>query len=178
MLIEQRQHSVLAPPTQVYSAFSRLGGEHGWPHNWLWQLRGILDRLVGGVGFRRGRRDPDELRVGDVLDFWRVEALDPDHLLRLRAEMKVPGRAWLQFEAVPLENGRTILTQTAYFAPKGLFGFLYWYALYPIHGLIFSSMIRQLAARAAGLGVSGQWGGGASGGHRAQALRQAADGHL
>jgi len=148
MLIEQRQHSVLASPKQVYSAFTRLGGEHGWPQNWLWQLRGILDRLVGGVGFRRGRRDPDELRVGDVLDFWRVEALDPDHLLRLRAEMKVPGRAWLQFEAVPQENGRTILTQTAYFAPKGLFGFLYWYALYPIHGLIFSSMIRQLAARA------------------------------
>jgi uncharacterized protein YbjT (DUF2867 family) len=148
MLIEQRQHSVFAPPPEVYSAFSRLGGEHGWPHNWLWQLRGILDRLVGGVGFRRGRRDPDELRVGDVLDFWRVEALDPDHLLRLRAEMKVPGRAWLQFEAVPLDDGRTILTQTAYFAPKGLFGFLYWYALYPIHGLIFSSMIRHLAARA------------------------------
>lgn len=148
MLIEQRQRRVQAPASAAYAAFMRLGGERGWPYNWLWRLRGILDRLVGGVGFRRGRRDPDDLRVGDALDFWRVEAIEPDHLLRLWAEMKLPGRAWLQFEAQPLDDRQTKLIQTAYFAPRGLFGFLYWYALYPIHGLIFSGMIRKLAAQA------------------------------
>jgi uncharacterized protein YbjT (DUF2867 family) len=148
MMIEQRQRTVHAPPSTVFTVFSKLGGEHGWPFDWLWQLRGMLDRLVGGVGFRRGRRDPLELRVGDALDFWRVEAVDQDGLLRLRAEMKVPGRAWLQFEAAPVGNDLTNLTQTAYFAPKGLFGFLYWYSLYPIHGLIFSHMFHKLAAEA------------------------------
>ena len=96
---------------------------------------------VGGV-------TPAELRVGDALDFWRVEAVEPDRLLRLRAEMKVPGLAWLQFKAEPLEDGSTKLIQTAFFAPKGLFGLLYWYGLYPLHSLIFSGMIRKLAQRA------------------------------
>jgi hypothetical protein len=107
-----------------------------------------MDRLIGGVGMRRGRRDPDNLRVGDALDFWRVEAVEPDHLLRLRAEMKVPGDAWLQFEATPSEDSKTRLTQTAYFASKGLGGLLYWYVLYPIHGVIFSGMIRELSEEA------------------------------
>jgi hypothetical protein len=107
-----------------------------------------MDRMVGGVGFRRGRRDPVDLRAGDALDFWRVEAVEPDRLLRLRAEMKVPGRAWLQFEARPQEDGRTLLVQTAFFAPKGLFGLLYWYSLYPIHGPIFNSMIDRLSGQA------------------------------
>ena len=97
---------------------------------------------------RRGRRDPDNLRVGDALDFWRVEAVEQDHLLRLRAEMKVPGDAWLQFEAEPSENSKTRLTQTAFFASKGLIGLLYWYVLYPIHGVIFSGMIRELSEEA------------------------------
>jgi hypothetical protein len=110
--------------------------------NWAW-IWGILDRLVGGVGLRRGRRHPTEVRVGDALDFWRVEAVEPDRLLRLRAEMKVPGLAWLQFKAEPLEDGSTQLIQTAFFAPKGLFGLLYWYGLYPLHSLIFSGMIRM-----------------------------------
>jgi uncharacterized protein YbjT (DUF2867 family)/uncharacterized protein YndB with AHSA1/START domain len=147
MMIERRQRVVDAPAETVFKAFTGLGGNRGWlVFNWAWRLRGILDRLVGGVGFRRGRRDPDEVRVGDALDFWRVEAVEPDRLLRLRAEMKVPGRAWLQFEAEPLEANRTRLTQTAFFAPKGLSGLLYWYAIYPFHGPIFSGMITRLAA--------------------------------
>jgi hypothetical protein len=117
-------------------------------------LRGIADRLVGGVGFRRGRRHPDELRVGDVLDFWRVEAVEPGRLMRLRAEMKLPGRAWLQFEAKPRSEGETLLAQTAFLAPKGLFGILYWYGLYPFHGLIFGNLIRAIARRAEALAAT------------------------
>lgn len=141
MLIERREQSVNATPHNVFRAFSSVGGERGWlAFNWAWQLRGILDRLVGGVGMRRGRRDPDELRVGDALDFWRVEAVEEDELLRLRAEMKVPGRAWLQFETRPQPDNTAQLIQTAYFAPRGLWGLLYWYVLYPLHGLIFGQM--------------------------------------
>jgi uncharacterized protein YbjT (DUF2867 family) len=144
MIFERRQQVVGASVAAVYRAFSGLGGERGWLYfDWAWELRGLMDRLVGGVGLRRGRRDPDELRVGDALDFWRVEAVEPDKLLRLRAEMKVPGRAWLQFEVKPHQE-RTLLLQTAFFAPKGLFGWLYWSGLYPIHAAIFSGMIKQL----------------------------------
>jgi uncharacterized protein YbjT (DUF2867 family) len=147
--IERRQQVVDAPPEDVYAVFSRLGGENGWLYaNWLWWLRGVADRLVGGPGFRRGRRDPEEVRVGDALDFWRVEAVEPGRLMRLRAEMKVPGQAWLQFEARPREDGRTLLVQTAFLAPKGLPGFLYWYGLYPFHGPIFGNMIDRIADRA------------------------------
>jgi uncharacterized protein YbjT (DUF2867 family) len=149
MFLEQRRHRVNATPGAVFQAFTRLGGENGWLYfNWAWYLRGLLDRMVGGVGLRRGRRHPTEVRVGDALDFWRVEAVEPDRLLRLRAEMKVPGLAWLQFKAEPLEDGSTQLTQTAFFAPNGLFGLLYWYGLYPLHGLIFSGMIARLAQNA------------------------------
>ncbi|MCS6805121.1 MAG: SDR family oxidoreductase [Acidobacteriota bacterium] len=149
MIIEQRQHVVAAPAQIVFDLFTGLGGERGWLSlNWAWRLRGILDRLVGGVGFRRGRRHPDHLRVGDALDFWRVEAVQAGRLLRLRAEMKVPGRAWLQFEARPQPAEHTLLVQTAFFAPKGLTGLLYWYLLYPIHALIFSRLIREIARRA------------------------------
>ncbi len=148
MLLEQRQRLVHASPETTLRAVFRLGGARGWPSlNWAWRIRGMLDRLVGGVGFRRGRRHADDLRIGDALDFWRVEAIEPN-LLRLRAEMKVPGLAWLQFKVEPVDNGNTNLIQTAYFAPKGLFGFLYWYTLYPIHGLIFSRLIHELARRA------------------------------
>lgn len=144
MIIEQRQYTVSAPAMSVFRAFSGLGGERGWLYfNWAWRLRGILDRMVGGVGFRRGRRHPDEVRVGDAVDFWRVEAVEKNRLVRLRAEMKVPGLAWLQFEAEPIQEGRTRLTQTAFFAPKGLFGWLYWYGLYPIHSVIFSGLVRK-----------------------------------
>ena len=149
MILEQRKQLVKAPPSAVFRVFSSLGGANGWPYfNRAWYLRGILDRLVGGVGLRRGRRHPDQVRVGDALDFWRVEAVESDRLLRLRAEMKLPGLAWLQFKAERLEDGNTLLTQTAFFAPKGLLGLLYWYALYPLHSMIFSGMIRKLAQRA------------------------------
>lgn len=144
MILERRQRIVAAPPERVFRAFSSLGGARGWLYmNWAWHLRGALDRLAGGVGMRRGRRDPVELGPGDALDFWRVEAVEPGRLLRLRAEMKVPGRAWLQFEAHEHPEG-TLLGQTAFFAPKGLSGFLYWYLLYPLHALIFSGLARRL----------------------------------
>jgi len=120
----------------------------------------MLDRLVGGVGMRRGRRDPDELRAGDSLDFWRVEHVVPGRSIRLRAEMKVPGRAWLQFEARPLGPGTSELVQTAFFAPKGLFGLIYWYALYPMHALIFSGLAREVAKRAVTLAGAGRAPGG------------------
>ena len=107
-----------------------------------------MDRLVGGVGLRRGRRHPSRVRVGDALDFWRVEAVIPDRLLRLRAEMKLPGRAWLEFAAEGREDGTTLLRQTASFAPKGLAGMLYWYLLYPIHRAIFAGMLAALAQQA------------------------------
>ena len=149
MSMERRLRSVNAPPEAIFRVFAGLGGKRGWLYyDILWRLRGLLDRLVGGVGFRRGRRHPDEVRVGDAVDFWRVEAVQPGQLLRLRAEMKVPGRAWLQFEALPMAEGKSLLVQTAFFDAKGLFGILYWYLLYPIHRLMFSGMIRQIARRA------------------------------
>ena len=153
MIIERRQQMVAAAPEQVYRSFARLGGERGWLYlDWTWQLRGMVDRLFGGVGMRRGRRDPEDLRVGDPLDFWRVEMVEPGRLIRLRAEMKVPGRAWLEFKAEPPAGGQTMLTQTAFFEPKGLLGLLYWYALYPIHALIFSGLIRRVAEHSSGAG--------------------------
>lgn len=143
--IERRMRTVEADPERVFKEFTSLGGEKGWlAFEWAWKLRGILDRLVGGVGFRRGRRSQEELRVGDALDFWRVEAINENKLLRLRAEMKVPGKAWLEFQASPVNEKETQLIQTAYFEPKGLFGLVYWYGLYPIHSLIFSSMIDHI----------------------------------
>ncbi len=149
MLIEHRQRIVQASPAQLFRVFARLGGTRGWLYlNGAWKLRGLADRLIGGVGMRRGRRDPDRVRVGDALDFWRVEAVDQDKLLRLRAEMKVPGMAWLQFRATPRGDGSTLLEQTAFFAPKGLAGLLYWYVLYPIHRVIFSGMIDRIGERA------------------------------
>jgi uncharacterized protein YbjT (DUF2867 family) len=149
MIREVRRLVVRAPAEAVYQVAASLGGERGWLFlNWMWHLRGALDRLVGGVGMRRGRRDSVTLRVGDAVDFWRVEAVEPGRLVRLRAEMKVPGRAWLQFEAVPLEGGYTRLVQTAFFAPRGLPGLLYWYSLYAIHGVIFAGMCKRIAEAA------------------------------
>lgn len=151
MIIERRQIAVDAPPGAIFRAFTGIGGTRGWLYlNWTWRLRGAIDRLFGGVGMRRGRRDADDIRVGEALDFWRVEAIEPGRMMRLRAEMKVPGKAWLQFEVnTPAGDAPPLLIQTAFFAPKGLFGFAYWYLLYPIHGLIFGGMLRQVAARAA-----------------------------
>jgi len=152
MVQERRQRVVAVSPAALYQVFSGVGGARGWFYlNLAWELRGLIDRAIGGVGLRRGRRDPDNLRVGDALDFWRVEAVEPGHLLRLRAEMKVPGKAWLQFEVTRRGSHQTLFSQTAFFAPKGLFGWLYWYGLYPLHTLIFSGLIDQIVRRAARL---------------------------
>ena len=149
MIIERRQRFVRTSAADVFRVFSGLGGERGWyTFNFAWKLRGALDRLIGGVGMRRGRRDPNELRMGEALDFWRVEAIEPGRLVRLRAEMKVPGKAWLQFEALPVQDTESVLVQTAIFDPKGLSGMIYWYLLYPIHAIIFAGMVAKIAEEA------------------------------
>jgi hypothetical protein len=149
MIIERRQQTVSTSPSVVFKVISRLGGQTGWLYfNWAWRLRGWIDRLAGGVGLRRGRRDPEVVRIGDAIDFWRVESVEMDKRLLLRAEMKLPGSAWLQFETHSYAGEQARLVQTAFFAPKGLFGLAYWYLLYPIHRLIFAGMIRNLALRA------------------------------
>lgn len=149
MLVDRRERMTSASPRAVFAVFSTLGGKRGWLYaDWLWELRGVLDRFVGGVGMRRGRRSPDMIRLGDAVDFWRVEAYRPDELLRLRAEMKVPGYAWLQFEALEGEAGGTRLRQTAFFEPRGAFGLLYWYAVFPFHGLIFGNMAARIVQKA------------------------------
>ncbi|MEM6884159.1 MAG: DUF2867 domain-containing protein [Verrucomicrobiota bacterium] len=147
---EVRRRQVDTDPEQVFNTVTSLGGEKGWlVWNWAWEARGILDQMIGGPGLRRGRRHPQELKPGETLDFWRVEKVEPHKLLRLRAEMKVPGKAWLQFEIEPgNEPGKAILTQTAFFRPKSLPGFLYWWLLYPLHALIFSDMINALVTEA------------------------------
>jgi uncharacterized protein YbjT (DUF2867 family) len=137
-----------ASPEAVFKVLSSLGGENGWLYwNWAWHLRGLLDRLIGGPGLRRGRRDPHVLLPGDAVDFWRVETVEAPRSLKLRAEMKVPGKAWLQWDTIP-ENGGTRVVQTALFAPMGLTGHLYWKLLYPVHKMIFSGMARRITAAA------------------------------
>ncbi|MBR9977062.1 MAG: SDR family oxidoreductase [Bacteroidetes bacterium] len=150
MILERRRRIVHASPAELFRVCTGLGGNRGWAYmDWAWKLRGMFDMLIGGVGLRRGRRDADDLRIGDALDFWRVEEVEFNAMLRLRAEMKVPGKAWLEFRMTPQERGDTLLQQTAYFAPKGLAGWMYWYGLYPFHAFIFSGMITRIAARAA-----------------------------
>lgn len=145
---EVRTRLVDASQESVFQSFSSLGGDTGWlVWQWAWRLRGFVDQLVGGPGLRRGRRHPSELLPGEALDFWRVEEVDPPRLLRLRAEMKLPGKAWLQFETRP-EGDRTRLIQAALFAPTGFFGWLYWYGSYPFHALIFDALVDALAGRA------------------------------
>ena len=149
MLIDRRERITNATAHQVASVFTQLGGTQGWLYgNALWDLRGRFDRAIGGVGLRRGRRSQTNLRVGDAVDFWRVDALVPGRLLRLRAEMKLPGKAWLEFDADQLDDGRTRLTQTAFFEPRGLFGFLYWYLVFPFHGLIFGNLASKIVTLA------------------------------
>lgn len=144
-LVDSRSIDVGVPPARAFEPIRRIGGDRGWYYGaWLWRARGALDRLAGGPGLRRGRRSPDELLPGDALDFWRVEAIEPDRLLRLRAEMRVPGRAWLQFEVEPTPSGSRI-TQTALFDPVGVAGLAYWYSVYPLHGLVFGGMLRGIA---------------------------------
>ena len=144
-LVDSRTVQLNIPPTLTFKPIQRIGGDTGWyAWNWLWQLRGFLDLLVGGVGMRRGRAHFEILRVGDTVDFWRVEEHDPNHFLRLAAEMKLPGRAWLEFEVTGDDFSSTI-RQTAIFDPVGLLGLIYWYALYPLHQLVFAGMLRGIA---------------------------------
>lgn len=148
MVCEVRSLHVAASPDACFRVFSGLGGERGWlTWNWAWWMRGTLDQLIGGPGLRRGRRDPEQLLPGEVLDFWRVEALERPRLLRLRAEVKLPGHGWLHWEAIP-ERGGTRLTQVAAFVPHGLPGAVYWYMLYPFHRLIFTDMIKAIGRQA------------------------------
>lgn len=148
VLREIRTRWVQAHPDAVFRSFSSLGGDRGWlVWNRLWWIRGILDQLMGGPGLRRGRRHPTELSAGEAVDFWRVEVWEPPHRLRLRAEMRVPGRAWLEWESIP-EKGGTRLVQRALFAPSGLPGVLYWYLLFPFHRFIFSDLVDSLARQA------------------------------
>lgn len=152
MMVEVRSLPVRASQEQTFHAFSTLGGEKGWlTWKWAWEIRGLIDSLAGGPGLSRGRRHPVEIATGESLDFWRVEHVEPGRSIRLRAEMKVPGRAWLQWETFG-ERNTSRLVQTALFAPKGFFGVLYWYALYPIHQKIFSDMARAIARDAEKLG--------------------------
>ncbi len=148
MIREVRTLIVNATPSSLFRTFSSLGGQKGWlTWNWAWEARGLLDRVTGGPGLRRGRRHSSEALTGDAVDFWRVEAMTPNRMLRLRAEMRLPGRAWIEWEVLPVEDG-TKFTQTASFAPKGLAGTLYWYSLYPIHRLIFSHLAQAIARNA------------------------------
>lgn len=143
-LIDSRSVRVDCTAAEAMKPIRRIGGKTGWYYgNTLWRLRGFVDLLFGGVGLRRGRRDPEWLIPGDTVDFWRIEAFEPDSLLRLSAEMKLPGRAWLQFEITSDDDSATI-RQTAIFDPVGIFGLLYWYALYPLHELVFAGMLRGI----------------------------------
>ena len=147
-LVDSRTATIDGPPEQAFAPIRRIGGRTGWYFGkWLWTARGLLDLLCGGVGVRRGRRDPENLRAGDALDFWRVELYEPPRLLRLCAEMKLPGRAWLEFE-VSGDERRSTIRQTAIFDPVGLTGLLYWYGIYPLHLIVFAGMLRNVARAA------------------------------
>jgi uncharacterized protein YbjT (DUF2867 family) len=152
LYVDDRTRVTPAAPDAVWRVVEGIGGSAGWYSFPLaWEVRGRLDRAVGGVGLRRGRRDPRRLYVGDALDFWRVEALEPGRLLRLRAEMRVPGLAWLEFHVEhgdPENGGGTVLRQRATFAPRGLAGHLYWWAIAVFHGVVFGGMIRGVARAA------------------------------
>jgi uncharacterized protein YbjT (DUF2867 family) len=133
-------------PHEAFAPIRRIGGRTGWyALDWFWQARGFLDTLRGGVGLRRGRRDPQDLRVGDTVDFWRVERLEPEHRLLLAAEMKLPGRLWLQFEVEASGEG-SLIRQTTVFDPAGYVGLAYWYALYPVHDRVFTATLRGIRA--------------------------------
>ena len=154
-IIDSRYEFTRANPAEAYEVVSRIGGANGYFYaNWLWRVRGLLDMLVGGVGLSRGRPHPLRMAEGDIVDWWRVERVEPGRGFRLRAEMRVPGRAWLDFELTPEKTG-TRIRQTAAFDPSGLTGIAYWHILRPAHGLVFSGMLRRVA-RMCDLAASGR----------------------
>ena len=149
LYVDERTTVVHAPPRALWRVIEGIGGTSGWYSFWAaWAARGLLDRLSGGVGLRRGRRDPRHLRVGDALDFWRVEAITPGELLRLRAEMKLPGLAWLELSVGRDDDDGTTYRQRAVFQPRGLAGHAYWRAVAPFHGIVFGGMLRNITAAA------------------------------
>jgi len=149
LYVDERESVVDATPEQVWSVIEGIGGDHGW-YSWRlgWWARGVMDRIFGGPGLRRGRRDPFALSVGDALDWWRVEDIEKNHRLRLRAEMRLPGLAWLELIVDTDEHGKTVFRQRALFHPRGLAGHLYWKSIAPFHGLVFGGMQRNIAEAA------------------------------
>jgi uncharacterized protein YbjT (DUF2867 family) len=146
-LVDHRHAVVATSPERAFAAIERIGGRNGWyALDWLWQLRGWMDRAIGGPGMARGRADPDRLRAGEALDCWRVEACEPPRRLRLAAEMKLPGRGWLEFEVVP-RDGDVTIHQTAVFDARGLGGLAYWYAIWPLHEVVFRRMLAGIVRR-------------------------------
>jgi len=149
VLSDTQKVEASVPAERVYRVFAGIGGANGWYYaDFLWKVRGFVDKMVGGVGLRRGRRHPTALGPGEALDFWRVESVVLGERVLLRAEMKVPGRAWLEFRVEPSDPDHSILTQTALFYPRGVWGLLYWYGIYPIHVLVFRGMARAIVQRA------------------------------
>ncbi|MEU5690620.1 SDR family oxidoreductase [Actinosynnema sp. NPDC020468] len=147
--VDVREHDTTASVERLWAVVEGIGGEHGWYSFPLaWAVRGWLDRLVGGVGLRRGRRDPKRLHVGEAVDWWRVEEIDRPRLLRLRAEMRVPGLAWLELRVAEREGGGSTYRQRAVFVPRGLAGHAYWWLVWPFHGLVFGGMVRNIASEA------------------------------
>ena len=145
---DQRERIIGAPPERVFEVIKSIGGKNGWYFaNSLWRIRGFIDKRLGGVGLNRGRRDQHELFRGEALDFFRVEDIRENERLLLKAEMKTGGKAWLEFALTPADNGATLLRQTAHYYPRGVIGFLYWYAVYPLHAYVFSGMLRSIAAK-------------------------------
>jgi hypothetical protein len=155
LYVDVRTGIVQSSPAALWRVVEGIGGEAGWySFPAAWAARGLADRLAGGVGLRRGRRDPAHLVVGDALDFWRVEAITPGSLLRLRAEMKLPGLAWLELMVSRDAAGRTVYTQRAIFQPRGLAGQAYWLSIAPFHGVVFGGMLRNITAAAQRAGPS------------------------
>jgi uncharacterized protein YbjT (DUF2867 family) len=145
---DTRTVTVNAPAPRAFEPVRRIGGAAGWYFgNSLWQARGWVDRMFGGVAMRRGRRDPDSCAVGEAIDAWTVDSYEPDRRLRLSADMKLPGRGWLEFEVTPLAGGRSLIRQTATFDPRGVLGHAYWYAVYPFHAVMFRGLLRRIAQR-------------------------------
>jgi hypothetical protein len=146
---DARKIRIAAGAWAVFRAVCRVGGGHGWyAADWLWRIRGLIDQLVGGPGLRRGRRDPEKVGFGEALDFWRVVGYEQDRRLALRAEMKLPGEAMLEFRIEPDEAGHCTLQQTALFEPRGLFGLVYWYAVVPLHHIVFRGMLAGIEREA------------------------------
>jgi uncharacterized protein YbjT (DUF2867 family) len=153
-LVNMYTSAVQANPAASFQPIQRVGGETGWySANWLWRIRGLLDLIAGGPGMRRGRRHTVDIHVGDVIDWWRVEAFEPGRLLRLHAEMKLPGRAWLEFTVEP-DGETSIIRQTAVFDPHGLPGLIYWYGTYPLHVLVFKGMLKGIVRETQRAGAS------------------------